>query len=173
MPSRPKCLHCWDNAYSLQLKVVISCVSRNYLLLCCLHLSTWVWCGYDEKTHDVVHIDMYLVPMFCVWCALLRLCYGHDHIINGRPTISCSGNSILYNQYFCHSLSCLCNAGIGNIQHSTRCAIVWHLISHLANLPSHCPHGWYCVNREMINDEDEQKEAGCHGVYYNLTRPPA
>ena len=108
MPSRPKCLHCWDNAYSLQLKVVISCVSRNYLLLCCLHLSTWVWCGYDEKTHDLVHIDMYLVPMFCVWCALLRLCYGHDRIINGRPTISCSGNSILYNQYFCHSLFVQC-----------------------------------------------------------------
>ena len=38
----------------------------------------------DEKTHDVVLIDMYLVPMFCVWCALLRLCCGHDCIINGR-----------------------------------------------------------------------------------------
>ena len=126
-----------DYVYCFQLKVVLSCVSRNYLLLCCLHLRTWVcsvlctcveWWGgvelcvhwhrvaaVDEKTHDVVHIDMYLVPMFCVWCALLQLCYGHDHIINGRPTISCSGNSILYNQYFCHSSSCLCNAGIDNI----------------------------------------------------------
>ena len=111
-------------------KVVILSVSRNYLLLCCLHLLTYVtylwvcsmlctrverWGGVelcvhwqrvatvDERTHDVVHIGLYLVPMFCVWCALLRICYGHDRIIDGRPTMSYSGNST-FSTFIYHSL---------------------------------------------------------------------
>ena len=76
----------------------------------------------DEKTHDVVHIVLYLVPMFCVWCALLRKCYGHDRIIDGRPTVSYSGNST-FSTFIYHSLPFLCNARIGNTQHSTRAIV--------------------------------------------------
>ena len=123
VPSHPKYLHCLQ---CLQFSIESSnfkCFPELFTPL--LFALTWVcsmlctrverWGGVelcvhwqrvatvDERTHDVVHIGLYLVPMFCVWCALLRICYGHDRIIDGRPTMSYSGNST-FSTFIYHSL---------------------------------------------------------------------